>query len=217
MIIILLISLCLPLIGYAQLKDVELLNTEFKNKYQNREGLTCESGAVTGCEISDALVKIGLPVVEPLISILKSKSSSCGIRAQAVYVLGEIGDTRAVMPLLIVASKDPWEGVRNEAKSSLVVMGTPAIESLKIALKGKDWRIRWEAAKVLKEKGVKNVRLSIVDELLGSFIDWFNEPLPANADRIERKGHAWNRVFVVVIPIVILIVLLGKLWEKFFD
>ena len=45
-----------------------------------------------------ALVNIGEPAVEMLINALKDKK--CPIRSNAAEALGEIGDTRAVKPLI---------------------------------------------------------------------------------------------------------------------
>jgi HEAT repeat protein len=68
----------------------------------------------------DALVKIGPPAVEPLISLLKDENSY--MRSFAAKALGELGDKRAVQPLVEVL-KDEDEQVRKWATEALHKLG----------------------------------------------------------------------------------------------
>ena len=51
---------------------------------------------------ADALAMIGEPAVEPLIAALEKKDAN--LRQLAAWALGQIGDTRAVEPLIPVLS-----------------------------------------------------------------------------------------------------------------
>ncbi len=95
-----------------------------------------------------ALRKIGVPAVEPLISVLKNEPNGWA-RMNAAGLLGEIRDHRAVEPL-IAALKDKYWLVRQIAASSLGRIGDPrAIEPLIAALKDESWNVRCTAAQSL--------------------------------------------------------------------
>ncbi len=97
--------------------------------------------------------------VEGLINALKDKDPM--IRGDATEVLGKIGDSRAVEPL-IEALKDI---VREIAIESLRKIGEPAVESLIKALKDKDTLIRSGAAKALGKIGDKRAVESLTEAL----------------------------------------------------
>jgi HEAT repeat protein len=129
---------------------------------------------------AETLVKIGAPAVEPLIAAWRD-SSNWHVRQAAVGALGQIGDARAVKPLigalknrdeymrkaaawalgqigdpravepLIAALKDEVEWVRKAAAWALVKIGAPAVEPLIAALKDGDKGVRRAAAEVLDE------------------------------------------------------------------
>ena len=81
--------------------------------------------------------------VEGLINALKDKDPI--VRGDAAEVLGKIGDSRAVEPL-IEALKDIVQFIAIE---SLGKIGEPAVEPLIKALKNKDTLIRSGAARAL--------------------------------------------------------------------
>ena len=71
------------------------------------------------------------------------------VRTAAAGALGQIGDPRAVEPL-IAALKDEGESVRSSAARALGKIGDPrAVESLSAALKDKKWHVRKPAAGAL--------------------------------------------------------------------
>ncbi len=81
-----------------------------------------------------ALLEIGAPAVEPLIVELKNKER----RDQAAFVLGRIGDPRAVKPLIAV-SKEKDEHIRRNAATALGQIGDPAaVEALITVLEDED-------------------------------------------------------------------------------
>jgi len=94
----------------------------------------------------DRCSKIGTPAVMPLISALEDGVS----KAAAVKALGQIGDVRAVEPL-IAAFKN--KSVTESAIDTLVKIGTPTVEPLIAALRDENWYTRWAAAKTLGQIG----------------------------------------------------------------
>jgi HEAT repeat protein len=117
---------------------------------------------------------IGSPAVEHLIAIVEKGMASHDLRMcqQAVQALGEIGDPRAIEPLIAVLSvrgfagdvpnpeqtwyyrtfDDEWHFVW-EAQVALTKIGVPAVEPLIVALKSKEPWVRERAARVLGEIG----------------------------------------------------------------
>jgi HEAT repeat protein len=69
------------------------------------------------------LVKIGRPAVWPVIAVLGTDPVYLG-REGAAFVLGRLGDRRAVKPL-VAALKDDYDAVRQEASLALVRIGGP--------------------------------------------------------------------------------------------
>lgn len=97
---------------------------------------------------SVALGRIGEPAVTPLITALRDKDEM--VRAWAAHRLGEIGDKRAVKPL-INAIKDKRVGV--DAARALGEIGEPAVGHLITALRDKDEDMRLLAAIALGQIG----------------------------------------------------------------
>jgi HEAT repeat protein len=86
-----------------------------------------------------ALVRIGAPAVEPLLDALVGGARP--VRASAARALGEIGDVRAVNPLIGLLA-DRGEDVREAARCALVRIGGPAVGPLLAALREThDWEV----------------------------------------------------------------------------
>ena len=101
----------------------------------------------TNEEAAKALVKIGKPAVEPLISSLKGKNWR--IRVRAALALGEIKDSRAAEPLLAIL-KDEDHVIRASAVMALAKINDPsAMEPMITALKDEDAFVRIAAARAL--------------------------------------------------------------------
>jgi HEAT repeat protein len=66
-------------------------------------------------------VEIGKPAVEPLIGTLKNKDGS--VRCQVAEALGQIGDTRAIRPLLEVLQDNSDLNAQKAAANALVSLG----------------------------------------------------------------------------------------------
>jgi HEAT repeat protein len=82
-------------------------------------------------------IQIGAPAVVPLIAALQDKNES--VRSAAAGVLGQIGDARAVEPLISALKKDAWQA----AIDALGHIGdNRAVEPLIVLLKNKDNDIR---------------------------------------------------------------------------
>ena len=110
-------------------------------------------------EISDVKKMQANKDVEGLIKALKDKDPM--VRGDAAEVLGKIGDSRAVEPL-IEALKDIVQFIAIE---SLRKIGEPAIEPLIKALKNKDTLIRSGAARALGEIKDKRAVESLTEAL----------------------------------------------------
>ena len=91
-----------------------------------------------------ALVKIGEPTVELLINVLTDKEGQ--IRGQAAETLGEIGDLRAVIPLIsTLKDENPW--VRMTAVNALGNIGDArAVEPLQNVLNDENYDVQMTAA-----------------------------------------------------------------------
>lgn len=104
---------------------------------------------------ADALVAMGRPVTQSLLTALKDKDSR--VREQAASILGRIGDARATQSL-ISALKDENPNVRSSAAFGLGEMrDVQAVEPLIAALKEKDptggavkHQIEWGLVKITK-------------------------------------------------------------------
>jgi HEAT repeat protein len=125
-----------------------------------------------------ALRKLGdTRAVEPLIAVLRDEeelvrqhalralgqiwqlpdltrlgSNDRSVQEEAAEALGELGDTRAVEPL-IAALKDKDKGVREKAAEALGKLGEPAVELLIATLGGNDEIMRWRSAWALHRIG----------------------------------------------------------------
>jgi HEAT repeat protein len=89
--------------------------------------------------------------VQGLIFALQHKDPV--VQYNAAEALGEIGDERAVEPLLDALKNDETGGVRWKAVEALSKMGTPAVAGLIAALQHDDDDVRWKAAIGLGEIG----------------------------------------------------------------
>jgi HEAT repeat protein len=95
------------------------------------------------------LTRIGTPGVKPLIAALKHRES--GVRRAAAKVLGQIGDARAVEPLVAALKADQ---VPNEAAIALGQLGDArAVEPLIAALNSGSSVVEPEAARLLGRLG----------------------------------------------------------------
>lgn len=74
------------------------------------------------------------------------------VRIQSALALGEIGDLRALQPL-VTALKDWDSDAHDAAAEALVEIGKPAIECLIVALKGEDEDVKSYSVKVLNMIG----------------------------------------------------------------
>ena len=125
-------------------------------------------------------IDLGDIAVEPLIAALRDKDAK--VREFAAEALGQIGDTRAVEPL-IVATRDTGnvryaaacalgkigddrafeplldalkDGVKSAAESLRQIVGARAVEPLIAALRDKDANVREAAAEALEQIGISD-------------------------------------------------------------
>jgi hypothetical protein len=117
-------------------------------------------------EVTNALIEIGTPAVDPLIVILNTKTDL--LRDVAVITLGEIGDLKAVEPLISLLMSDAKVPDRCIAARSLGKIGDErSIGALQNALKDKDWPVRQVAAETLKM--IKQKRKGVVENKYGKW------------------------------------------------
>ena len=88
--------------------------------------------------------------MEPLIELIVDEGFPN--RNGAVDALGEIGDARAIKPLLKLLGNED-KGLQSDAAEALVKIGEPAVEPLIEALKHEDCIVRIRAANVLGRIG----------------------------------------------------------------
>jgi HEAT repeat protein len=85
--------------------------------------------------------------------ILALKNRDPKIQYDAAEALGEVGDSRAVEPLVTALKNDEFSGVRWKAAEALSKLGSPAVPALIGALRHDDDDVRWKAAIALGEIG----------------------------------------------------------------
>lgn len=103
-------------------------------------------------EILDAMVKIGCPAVDTLTGFLKDKDEL--LRQLSASALGEIGDRKAIKPL-ISCLRDNNLQIRVSAASSLCKMGEEVVEPLLEALRESRPEVREACAGALGQIGDK--------------------------------------------------------------
>jgi hypothetical protein len=125
-------------------QDVEGIITEIKTgkKPEDRKNALKALSMVRGSE-----------AVDPLITALEDENRY--IRSAAAYALGNIGDARAVKPLLKGVKNNTWRIPRPEMKA-IHKIGKPAVEPLLEELKNEDPEMRKWAAVALG--GIKDSR-----------------------------------------------------------
>lgn len=81
--------------------------------------------------------------------IRKLESKDPTVRKEVAWKLGEIKDPLAVEPLMAILKEDNDWDVRSMAEDALVKIGAPAVDSLVVALKDEEWRVRTRATRTL--------------------------------------------------------------------
>jgi len=94
----------------------------------------------------DALARFGEQCVDLLLSRLATAPPL--LQIGIAYTLGEVGDVRAVQPLVVRLRSENVE-VRDAAAAALAQIGSPALRSLVLALRDPNWRVRAGATAAL--------------------------------------------------------------------
>jgi HEAT repeat protein len=127
--------------------------------------------------VRDSLLKIGEPSVEPLITLLAEENVNPLAREEAVEVLGELKDPRAIPPLLhSLESTDRWE--QRNAVEALCQIGVDAVGQLFVAAKDNNPVLRRNAVEVLGKLRATSA-MSVLSESL------------ADPDSTVRTQAAW--------------------------
>jgi HEAT repeat protein len=115
----------------------------------------------------------GISLIDQIRNVFFSRSSISGMKAardvrglirllnhrdvdiqyEAAEALGDLGDSRAVEPLVTVLKNDELSGIRWKAAEALSKIGAPAVDALIGALLHHDDDVRWKAAIALGEIG----------------------------------------------------------------
>lgn len=123
---------------------------------------------------SEALILIGdVRAVDPLIVSLGD--SELKVRKNAVKALGRLGDPKATEPLLSIirtSTRGVWASLTSpqveEELDALKKIGTPALDSLLVAIKDNDAFVRKCAAEVLgaigNERAVESLNIALQDK-----------------------------------------------------
>ena len=141
-----------------------------------------------------AITEMGYLAVEPLFKALGDVDDS--VRRDGVITLGNIGDARAVEPLIKVLEDIKYlkintatigqVGVRRHAANALGKIGdTRAIEPLSQAIEDDDWQIRCNVAKALGE--ISDVRA--VEHLIGALRDDNRYVRKSAAEALGKIGN----------------------------
>lgn len=101
-----------------------------------------------------ALLKIGTPAIESLIMVVQHEYEidQVAISESAVRLLGNLGDERAVQPLVDALNAQHWS-VRDAAMAALLKLGKPAIPTIVDRLNSPSDDVRWRLAHVLEQLG----------------------------------------------------------------
>lgn len=87
-----------------------------------------------------------------------------GIREEAAVALGELGDPRAVPPL-VMALKDPDRAVRDAAIRALEAIGSPSVPALAQCLRDPDLSVQEAAASALSGIGDERIVEPLIEAL----------------------------------------------------
>ncbi len=130
---------------------------------------------------ANALVKIGAPTVDPMVAELRDHKSKVGI--WAVIVLGEIKDSRAVVPL-VAALK---EGDRDNSfiTGALVTIGVSVVEPSLALLQDSNPDVRSAAAWMLGE--IKDDH--VIKPLIAALEDRSSTVRKTAADALQKRGY----------------------------
>jgi HEAT repeat protein len=133
-------------------------------------GLTSENQKLLD-ETRSALARIGTPAVDPMIKALKDENAM--IRLGAAIVLGDIGDQKAIKPL--VANLTDWYSNVFAAQALTKLDWEPQTDSDKIHLlvaqqKGEELRQNWATAKTVLLKDVESDHYGAIQNALYAFI-----------------------------------------------
>ncbi len=105
--------------------------------------------------------------VQDEIAALKDQSKNVRVRISATIALGELGDVRAVGPLIACLRKDQDKSVKTFAGYALIKIGRPSVEPLIACLKDQDESVRRSAAVALGQLHDAQA----VEPLIGSLKD----------------------------------------------
>jgi len=117
--------------------------------------------------VEETLVTIGLPAVNALLPLLNS--DKWGERFGAIYCLHQIGDTRAIQPIVDSLESADHNAV-NEIEVAMMAFGVTAVSSLLEALNHPNSFIREKAAYCLHGFGETEVIQELTEKALNDLV-----------------------------------------------
>ena len=148
---------------------------------------------------TEALIKIGTPAVEPLIAVLEDSNNTAKRKRDAIFILGEIKDSRAVEPLIVVL-KDNNNFVQSSAARALgEIKDKRAEKTLRAALRDRNLLIISGAYRFFIRKGNGIVSLT---HALNKYGDktMAEDFLNSNNTDLEKAARIWaksNNIIIV--------------------
>jgi HEAT repeat protein len=146
--------------------------------------------------VKNALVKIGIPAVEPLIAVLINPDKN--VKIAAAEILGEIGDSRSIGPLTTLLKNEDWS-VRLAGTRALGKIGDSlAVGSIIAVLKDEFDLVREAGAEALGEinddKAIKPLIESLIninDKRMHKAVIKALEKLNWKPDQDEASAVYW--------------------------
>jgi len=133
----------------------------------------------------DKCIDIGESAVEPLVAVLLNVNSVEKLRQDAAQALGQIGDSRAVEPLIVALADKNAEGRRRAAEALGRIGDDRAVEPLIVALADMNNKDRQWAAEALG-----NIGKPAVGQLLVALKDDNPDVRALAASTLEQIGDA---------------------------
>ncbi|NIM14985.1 MAG: hypothetical protein GTO45_23715 [Candidatus Aminicenantes bacterium] len=151
----------------------------------NRVNVTIQAALIK------AIIEIGKPAVEPLLTALKSKSSR--IRYKVISCLAGIKDIRVVDSLIKVINDDKLIFVRQNAIRALSKQNDPRIIGFLInLLQNNEWRIRAVAADALGDIGDTQAVKPLIN-LLDDIASYVRDKCRDSLRRLTLKDFGYDK------------------------
>jgi HEAT repeat protein len=141
-----LISDILGHIGGPQVVEPLIIAGGLRERSKNSDNLSLAQFVIA------KLVSIGTPAVAPLITVLEDPNNTFANRARAAWALVQIGDARAILPLIAILTA-PDHDLSKAVEGPLSSMGAPTLDPLSVWLNEENESARAAACRVFRHIG----------------------------------------------------------------